>query len=221
MADANHQRGLLVDWGGVLTISVFEAYGAFCRAEAVDVARFAPVMTDSRTQETVHAYERGEVTDEEFGPWLCDLLDVPADRVPGFLERLTATLLPDDAMIAAVRAARVAGIHTSLVSNSWTMSTYPRDLLAELFDEVLISGELGIRKPDPAMFQLALDRASLPAAACVFVDDFTENVAAARAFGMTGIQHTDPTATIEELQRLFGVPLTPDGPPAHPTAVAG
>lgn len=211
MADANQRpgppTGLLIDWGGVLTVNPFEAYGTFCRAEGIDVARFAPVLNDPQARAMVHRYECGQVSDDVFGAWLCEMLAVPADRTVGFLDRMSATLLPDDAMVAAVRAARTAGIRTSLVSNSWTMSTYPRDLLAELFDDILISGELGIRKPDPEIYELAMERAGLPAAACVFVDDFVENVTAARAFGMTGLHHTDPTATIAELQQLFGVPL--------------
>lgn len=212
MTDAGQQRGLLIDWGGVLTINIWHAYDTFCRAEEVDPAGFVRLMTDPVTRQMVYDFECGRITEEVFGDRLCGIVGVTADRMPGFLDRLTGSLLVDEPMVAAVRAVRAAGVHTSLVSNSWTLSAYPRDLLAELFDDVLLSGELGIRKPDPEIYQLAVERSGLPAAACVFVDDFTENVAAAHALGMTAVHHTAPAATITELERLLGVPLTtPNG----------
>ena len=86
-------------------------------------------------------------------------------------------------MLDGVRAARRAGVRTAMLSNSWGEDRYDRALLAELFDAWVISGEVGLRKPDPAIYELAAERLGLPPAACVFVDDLPGNLKPARALG--------------------------------------
>jgi epoxide hydrolase-like predicted phosphatase len=107
-------------------------------------------------------------------------------------------------MIAAVRAARQAGVRTGLISNSWGTRRYPRDLLAELFDGIVISGEEGTRKPDPRMYELGAERIGLPAQACVYVDDLPFNLEPAEQLGMATVHHTDAGTTVAELERLLG-----------------
>ena len=116
-----------------------------------------------------------------------------------------AGMLPSEPMIAAVRAARAAGIRTGLVSNSWSTSHYDRGLLAELFDA---RRDLGRGRPAqaaardlPARRRAA--RASSPAS-CVFVDDLRENCAGAEAVGMTAILHRDPGGDVARLEQLLG-----------------
>jgi epoxide hydrolase-like predicted phosphatase len=112
----------------------------------------------------------------------------------------------DEEMIEAVRAARDA-VATGLLSNSWGVQYYPHDLLAELFDEVVISGEVGLRKPDPPIFGVAAERLGVPPEECVFVDDLPGNIEAAEALGMRGVLHEVAATTIPELERLLGVTL--------------
>ena len=99
-----------------------------------------------------------------------------------------------------------SGLRTGLLSNSWG-NDYPRDGWDEMFDVVVISGEVGMRKPEPEIFEHTLALLGLPAAACVFVDDLAPNVAAAVEVGMVGVQHTSYEATRLELEALFGRPL--------------
>ncbi len=96
-------------------------------------------------------------------------------------------------MHAALLAVRAAGLRTGLLSNSWGMSDYPRDLFPSLFDAVVISGEVGMRKPEERIFRHAAGLLGLDPAECVFVDDIEVNVTAAEAIGMTAVLHTDPT----------------------------
>jgi epoxide hydrolase-like predicted phosphatase len=110
-------------------------------------------------------------------------------------------------MVHAVIALRKAGIKTALVSNSWGGYGYPRETFDEMFDAVVISGEVGLRKPQPEIYLMAAGRIGLQPSDCVFVDDFRVNVEGAEAIGMTGILHRDPAKTIEDLERLFEVPL--------------
>jgi epoxide hydrolase-like predicted phosphatase len=114
---------------------------------------------------------------------------------------------PDDTMISAVRDLRVAGIKTGLISNSWSTGHYDRDLLALIFDESLISGELGMHKPEPEIYLLATERLEVKPEACVFVDDLRENCDGAEAVGMLPLRHRTPEETIPKLAELTGVEL--------------
>ena len=100
-------------------------------------------------------------------------------------------------------------MRTGLVSNSWGTRRYPRELLDELFDGVVISGEEGMRKPDPRMYALGAERIGLPRRACVYVDDLALNLEPAGALGMATVHHTEAATTVAELERLLGVPRRP------------
>lgn len=114
-------------------------------------------------------------------------------------------------MIDAVRELRRAGVRTALVSNSWGAASYPAGLLNDLFDAVVISGQVGLRKPDPEIYRLAVQKVGLDPAECVFVDDLPSNIGPAAQLGMGTIRHTDPAATITQLASIFGVELAVDG----------
>jgi putative hydrolase of the HAD superfamily len=197
--------GLLVDWGGVLTSDVFASFGAFCELEGIERDALARIFrTDPECGELIVGLETGTVAQEDFEPRVAALLGVAA---PGLIDRLFAGARPDEDMIEAVRRARVGGIRTGLVSNSWGTRRYPRDLLAELFDAVVISGEVGLRKPHREMYALGAERIGLAPADCVFVDDLGVNLASAAKLGMTTVHHRAADDTIPELERLLGVSL--------------
>jgi len=109
--------------------------------------------------------------------------------------------------VQAVRSARAAGVRTALVSNSWGVHRYPQDMLQELFDGVVISGEEGVRKPSRRMYELGAERAGVPATQCVFVDDLEFNLTPARDLGMATVHHTSAKTSIPELERLLGLSL--------------
>ena len=199
-------RGLLVDFGGVLTTNVFDSFRAFCEAEGLDPDAVKRLFReDPRAIEELRRLERGEVGEDEFAERFGPLLGV--DETEGLVDRLFAGMEPDEAMLGAVRAARAAGVRTGLVSNSWGRGRYDRDRFPELFDGVVISGEVGLHKPEPEIFRLGADRIGVPAEDCVFVDDLKENCAGAEAVGMTAVLHRGAEGTIPELERLLGVAL--------------
>jgi HAD superfamily hydrolase (TIGR01509 family) len=105
-------------------------------------------------------------------------------------------------MTSLVTRAHAAGVRTALLSNSWG-NEYDRSDWHEMFDTVVISGEVGMRKPERAIFELALDRIGLPAGECVFVDDVAPNIAAAAEAGLVGIVHRTFDETARELEALF------------------
>jgi putative hydrolase of the HAD superfamily len=199
--------GLLVDWGGVLTSDVFASFGAFCDREGLERDELLRVFrTDAECTQLILGLETGAVAQEEFEPRVAALLGVEA---PGLIDRLFAGARPDEEMLEAVRRARAGGIRTGLVSNSWGTRRYPRDLLAELFDGVVISGEVGLRKPAREIYALGAERIGLEPPDCVFVDDLGVNLAPAAELGMATVRHTAADETIAQLERLLGVSLRP------------
>jgi epoxide hydrolase-like predicted phosphatase len=199
--------GLLVDWGGVLTSDVFASFGAFCDLEGLERDELSRLFrTDAECTQLILGLETGAVSQEEFEPRVAALLGVEA---PGLIDRLFAGARPDEHMLDAVRRARAGGIRTGLVSNSWGTRRYPRDLLAELFDGVVISGEVGLRKPAREIYALGAERIGLEPPDCVFVDDLGVNLAPAAELGMATVRHTGADETIAQLERLLGVSLRP------------
>ena len=197
-------RGLLLDFGGVLTTDVWEAFDAFCRAERLPEGAVRRLFRDDPDAlADLRQLETGEITDavfaERFGPRL------GIDETEGLIQRMFGALRPEDAMIAAVRKLRGAGVRTGLVSNSWGTGIYDAGLLDELFDAVVISGEVGLHKPQPEIYLLAAERIGVDPQDCVFVDDLRENVGGAEAVGMTGVLHRHPQVTVANLEELLGV----------------
>ena len=198
-------KGLLVDWGGVLTSDLFSSFGAFCRLEGLEPDAVQRVFReDASCRDLLIAFETGALPEEDFEVQFAPYLGVGAS---GLIDRLFAGSVPDEPMLGAVRRARAARIHTGLVSNSWGTRRYPRELLAELFDGVVISGEVGIRKPSPEIYRLGAERIGLEPAACVFVDDLPFNLTPAAELGMATVHHRSAKDTIDELERLLGVSL--------------
>jgi putative hydrolase of the HAD superfamily len=204
-ADGQRPCGLLVDWGGVLTTNVFGSFDAFCAREGLEpgVVRQAFVH-DTRAREALTGLELGTLPEPDFEARMADVLGVDATNL---IERLMGGAGPDLDMIAVVRRARDHGIATGLISNSWGQSRYDADLLRELFDGVVISATVGIRKPAPEIYELGARSLHLQPWECVFVDDLRGNLKAARALGMTTVHHGDATTTIAQLSEIFGIDL--------------
>jgi epoxide hydrolase-like predicted phosphatase len=206
-------RGLLVDYGGVLTNPISETVGSWLRADGIEPDRFLELMrrwlATGAESNAVHDLETGRITAADFERLLAKELAGP-DGVPpahdGILARMFAGFRPDAGMLDVVRKVRAAGIRTGLLSNSWGFD-YPREGWDQIFDTVVISGEVGLRKPDPEIYALAADRLGLPAEAIVFVDDLGPNVRAAAEAGMVGVRHSDLDGTVAELERLLGLSL--------------
>jgi putative hydrolase of the HAD superfamily len=202
---ASERTALLVDYGGVLTTNLFESFGAFCTAEGLEPdAIMTRFRTDPQARELLIALEEGRLPEDEFEVELGAILNVNPSHL---IERLMAGSGPEPAVVTAVLKARQAGIRTGLISNSWGTSRYDRDRLSELFDGVVISGEVGMRKPAPDIYRMGAEQIGVEPAACVFVDDLPFNLTPAAELGMATVHHTDPERTVDELERIFDVPL--------------
>jgi putative hydrolase of the HAD superfamily len=199
------REGLLVDYGGVLTTDLFASFRAFCALEGLDPETIGRrFRTDPACRELLIAFETGKLEEVEFERRFAAILGV---EEADLIDRLLAGSGPDLEMLAAVRAARAAGVRTGLISNSWGTRRYDRELLDELFDGIVISGEVGMRKPAPDIYTLGAERLGLAPAACVFVDDLPFNLTPAAELGMATVHHRNAEETVAELERLVGVPL--------------
>ena len=203
-------QGLIVDWGGVLTMPIHTAIGSWLKATGVDRDHYGDVLrrwVEPTPGEIspIHQLERGEIAVEEFEHLLSSALAHAGSAVEA--QGLVGTMFADlaiyeDSMTSLVTRAHAAGIRTGLLSNSWG-NDYDRSDWLEMFDTVVISGEVGMRKPEREIFELTLDRIGLPAAECVFVDDMPHNIAAAAQAGLAGIVHRTFAETAGELEALF------------------
>jgi len=199
-------KGLLVDFGGVLTTNVFESFREFCEREGLDSGKVKQLFReDPQALEELRRLERGELSEDQFAERFGPLLGI--ENTEGLVDRLFAGMQADERMLEAVRAARRAGTRTGLISNSWGAGRYDRSSFEDLFDGVVISGEVGLNKPDAAIYELGAERIGLPPGECVFVDDLRENCEGAEAVGMTAVLHRGAEGTVPELERLLGVDL--------------
>jgi putative hydrolase of the HAD superfamily len=209
-------RGVIIDWGGVVTAPLLNTIDAWLQAEQIDRDSYTAVMRSwvsaaysDGADNPVHALERGECTNEEFEAALAAQLTHVDGRpvVPdGLLARMFAAGTLENAMLDLIRALRQAGLRTALLSNSWG-DDYRRDLFPELFDVVVISAEVGMRKPEERIFRHTAALLGLEPEECAFIDDVAANIAAAEAIGLVGVHHREPGPTALRLTELLGVPL--------------
>ena len=211
-------RGVITDWGGVMTSPIRETVQAWLDSEDIERDTYAAVMRlwvvtaydQAADGNPVHALERGEITNGEFERLLAAKLvrrgggQVLAE---GLLTRMFATSAPCEPMYAAIAALHTAGLRSCLLSNSWGSDGYPREVFGSMYRAVVISAEVGMRKPEERIFRHAADLIGLTPSECVFIDDMEANVRAAEAMGMRGVLHTQPEATVRALGELFGMSL--------------
>lgn len=210
--------GLIVDFYGVLTDGIDDAMQAWSDEDGIHYSSFRAAMAEwfgdgiatEVTFNPVHALERGELEVPDFERELAERLqshDGTKVQAEGLVQRMFARFVHAPDMAGLVLRAHRSGIKTALLSNSWG-DQYFRDGWSDLFDAVVISGEVGMRKPEAAIFELTLVRLGLPADRCVFVDDHARNIEAAGRLGIIGVLHRDYATTAEELGILFDTDLT-------------
>ncbi len=200
-------RGLLLDFNGVLTSDLFEAYRRFCKSEGLPDEALCDLLTDD---EEGHALlidlEVGKLAQEEFEQAVGERLGIDGRRL---VQRVMSYVIEEPMMLDVSERARIAGLKTGVLSNSLGLrpyNPYAAWRLPERFDVILLSEEVRLRKPDPRFFSLASEELGVQPEACIFVDDMVMNLDAAREVGMTVVHHTDAARTVAELERLIELP---------------
>jgi putative hydrolase of the HAD superfamily len=199
---------VLFDFGGVLTTSVWDSFAAFCRSEGLEPDAVKELFrTDPEALADLRALETGKSSEAEFEAAFGRRLGL--ENPDGLIDSMFAGMKPDEAMVSAVKAIRAGGLLTGLITNSWSTEHYDRKLLADLFDDVVISAEVRLHKPQPEIYRLAAERLEVEPERCLFVDDLRENCEGAEAVGMTAIRFRDSQQTIARLAELTGLDLAP------------
>ncbi|MEU0133170.1 HAD family phosphatase [Streptomyces sp. NPDC006296] len=205
--------GIVVDWGGVLTRSFADGIAAWADADGVDAEEFhaalgrvlGPDAVPGPAARQFHLVERGELPVADFEATLATLVrrrDGTPPAAEGLVDRMFAPFTDEPAMADLLRVLRGAGLKVALLSNSWG-HTYDRRGWDALFDAVVISCEVGLRKPEPEIFRHTARLLDRPLDACVLIDDLGRNVRAARALGMAGVHHRTPRETALALAPLL------------------
>jgi putative hydrolase of the HAD superfamily len=209
MSRAATPEAFLVDFGGVLTTSVFDSFAAFCRTEQLpDDAIMECFKGDEIGTRLLVDVEEGRLSDADFERELAARLGTTAGRPiesEALLERINGGLRLEPLMVRATVAVRASGVTTVLVSNSLGMGSYTMVDLGELFDHVVLSGRVGVRKPSRRIYRIAAETAGAAPEACLMIDDLEHNLVGAGRIGMRTLLHRDPAESVAELERIFGV----------------
>ncbi len=199
-------RGLILDFGGVVTTDLYAELSAFCAREGIDPGAVARVLRDDpEGREAIQAVEAGKITQREYEVIIGRLLGVDDHHL---LIRALGGLRARPEVLDLIQRTRAAGIRVGLLSNSWGEGEYdPYEGydLDGIFDAVVISGDTGTRKPDPAIYLIAADQLGVPPRECVFADDTAANLPVAEELGMATVHFTDAAKGISEISRLLGL----------------
>ena len=210
-------RAVIFDWGGVVSTSPIASFLEYAQGIGLEQAElfrlFGAEYSSSEEDEPERAWhllETGRLTLEEYvrhiGDQSHELIGAPLD--PSFGDfQMMAPVGVHWMVVHRIRELRAAGYRTSLLTNNvreWEPHWRATTPCEELFDDVVDSSVVGLRKPDPPIYHLACERLGVRPEEVVFLDDFVENVEAARALGMGGVVvGPDPWAALAELDRLL------------------
>lgn len=208
-------KAVLFDFGGVILSSPFEAFAAYEQANGLPSGLIRRLNATDPDANAWAALERSDVDVDGFATRFEAEAAAAGHTVDA---RAILGLLHGDvrpAMVAALRAIRREGLPLALLTNNFVTGDAatmgPREEVAEalaLFDHVIESSREGVRKPDPAAYELVLDRLGVEAGQVVFLDDLGINLKPARALGMTTIKVDDPDRALAELAEVLGFDLS-------------
>jgi len=202
------RTAVLVDFGGVITSSVLRAFTDFGASLGGDPRLPLDLLARDEHARTLLAdHECGRIDTEVFERGFAERLrahgaDVSAE---GLTARMQAGLSIDQEMLALLGDLRAAGHRVALVSNSFGTGTYDGVDLAEVADEVVISAEVGIRKPSRRIYAMACERLGVDLEEAVMIDDLQQNLDGAARIGIGGVLHTSAADTRRQLAERFGI----------------
>jgi putative hydrolase of the HAD superfamily len=195
-------RAVVSDFGGVLTTPLTAPFQTFAARSGIAMDEFRTVLAafSARTDgvQPLFELECGRITEAQFlGALEQTLLEELGREIScaDLTETLWEGLAPNERMIELMAALRAEGYRMALVTNNvreWEARWRAIAPIDDIFELVIDSAQVGMRKPDPEIYELTVRRLGVPAAACLFVDDLEPNCAAARDAGMQAILYRDP-----------------------------
>jgi putative hydrolase of the HAD superfamily len=206
-------EAVISDFGGVLTTPLLSSFMAVQDKIGIDAENLGKAMkaiTEEDGENPLFKMERGEISEtaflERLGKGLEPLLG-HRPELHRFREIYFEALHPNEPMIELMRELKAAGKRMAMLTNNvreWEplwRSMLPVD---EIFETVVDSGFVGVRKPEPEIYAMTLERLGLPGEACLFVDDLPHNCEGARAAGMTAVHFRNTEQAIAEIRSALG-----------------
>jgi putative hydrolase of the HAD superfamily len=214
MADGGIQT-VISDFGGVLTTPLVSSFAAVQDDTSITMEELGKAMGRIGEKEGKHPLfelETGRVTEEAFLAKLADELEPEIGHRPEmhrFAEVYFEALNPNEEMIALMRELKASGMRMAMLTNNvkeWEARWRSMLPVDEIFELVVDSAFVGMRKPDPEIYELTLERLGGPAPeTCLFVDDIEANVEAARALGLSAVHYRHNDQAIPEIREAAGL----------------
>jgi putative hydrolase of the HAD superfamily len=202
-------KAVVSDFGGVLTTPLLGSFMAFQDTTGIsteDLGKAMAAIGEQDGENPLYRLERGEVTEAAFLDRLGEGLEPLLGHRPElhrFKEIYFEALDPNEQMIELMRELKAEGYRMAMLTNNvreWEplwRSMLPVD---EIFEAVVDSGFVGVRKPEPPIYEMTLERIGLPGEVCLFVDDLPHNCDGAREAGMTAVHFRDNDQAIAEIR---------------------
>jgi putative hydrolase of the HAD superfamily len=213
-------KAVIFDFGGVFTTSPVENFEVYEKRHGLPERFIGGVIKSNLHQGAFARFERAEISFEEFDAQFAAETRAAGHEIGGhdFVALLDVALKPE--MAEALRRVKAAGLKTGCITNNFEGLDPVRSerkargdgAIAEvfaMFDLVIESSRAGVRKPEPRIYEMMLEALSLPANACIFLDDLGVNLKPAQAMGMRTIKvpFGDVRPAIAELERVLSVAL--------------
>jgi len=215
-------RAVIFDLGGVVLPSPFDAFREYERRHDLPHRFISEVIVGNGETGAWSRFERGELDPSAFA----DAFEAECAAAGGcvVVADLLTALQRDDTgprteMVTAIRRVRHAGLRTAALTNNWMdaqgdtlgrRSSGLAEQLDELFDVIVESARVGLRKPDPRVYSLTCERLDVRPPDAVFLDDLGANLKPARAMGMATIKVDDVGAALRDLGTVLGLDLCGD-----------
>ena len=209
-------EAVIWDFGGVFTSSPFEAFARYERERGLPENLIRQINADNHLDNAWARFERAETDLAAFDKEFAAEARARGHDVPGrdIIPLLAGDFRPE--MIEALRRIKESGLKTGCITNNvpsmqasgadMPANLYRREIM-ELFDELIESSKIGLRKPDPKIYALMCEALSVEPSACVYLDDLGVNLKPARAMGMTTIKVVSGPQAISELETATGLKL--------------
>jgi putative hydrolase of the HAD superfamily len=202
-------RAVISDFGGVLTNPLWEAFAGWNERVGADPGLLGMALqkaAEELGEHPLYVLEKGEMTEGEFTAAVQRQLP-PEIQLEGFREIYFSHLHPNEPMIDLMRDLRDRGLRMAMLTNNvreWEPLWRAKLPVDEIFELVVDSAFVGMRKPEREIYELTLERlGDVRAEECVFVDDLDVNCATATELGMTAVHYVSPEQAISEIERAI------------------
>jgi putative hydrolase of the HAD superfamily len=208
-------QAVIWDFGGVFTSSPFEAFARYERERGLPENLIRQINSANPLENAWAKFERSELDLDQFDVEFAKEAKALGHHVPGkdIIALLSGDFRPD--VIEALRRIKKAGYKTGCITNNVPAnhagskegrSLYAREIM-EMFDHLIESSKIGIRKPNPRIYEMMCETLGVDPAACIYLDDLGMNLKPARAMGMATIKVESGPQAIAELEKLLDMNL--------------